>query len=204
MERRRKLNIRTEPKIRIRNFPNTIDIICETYKKDALPHEEEVSKDMQCNICFENIYMMKTQYRYISPCNHSFCMPCITNWRITKIVQANKKIPCPICRRNIKEDVGFITFKLSIPIRLPDLRTNRRLSIRQLKDVENQIATKLYPYRNLKLSSFELVFSMVKIVTVNPDQLQDLCGKFIYKVIIASSPMLQEHGIKNNSNRHNL
>lgn len=39
---------------------------------------------------------------------------------------------------------------INIPITLPHLETNKKLSIGKLKDAEEQIATKLCPYQNLK------------------------------------------------------
>jgi len=55
--------------------------------------EQEVIKEHECPICFNNIDILKN--RVLLSCGHNFHMTCIANWCRT---QGNNKITCPCCR----------------------------------------------------------------------------------------------------------
>lgn len=163
MERRSKVRVRTLPSVKVM-LPDFMTIVFGVHAKDELQaYKYETPIRMQCNICFEHSCVLKM---YVTSCGHGFCFSCILHWLMMK-AEENKKKTCPVCRGNMEQCVGIFTLKVKIPIKVTNSLTCKRLSIDQLKDLENQtknqIATKLSPYQNLKLSSFNVICSNISL-----------------------------------------
>jgi hypothetical protein len=63
--------------------------------------QSSIDEDVSCPICFESI---PNQNIFITSCNHTFCISCITEYiKYQKNSPSLKHLTCPLCRQEINE-----------------------------------------------------------------------------------------------------
>lgn len=66
-------------------------------------------RDEKCSICLDNFRDATQTF----VCCHIFCQPCIVNWNF-KQVKEEKKVNCPLCRKEDDETTKEIKDHLGI------------------------------------------------------------------------------------------
>ena len=54
---------------------------------------------IKCAICMDDVPQAD---KFITPCNHEFCIGCIFSYIHHEQFNRARKIPCPLCRTDIK------------------------------------------------------------------------------------------------------
>eukprot|EP00474_Spongospora_subterranea_P009203 CRZ09661.1 hypothetical protein [Spongospora subterranea] len=65
----------------------------------TLNEERRFSSTLQCEICMENIVRSGRKFGLLQGCSHTFCLPCIRNWRGSSGQTKENLRACPLCRQ---------------------------------------------------------------------------------------------------------
>lgn len=60
--------------------------------------ELQESRELECNICYDNILEKGERFGLLSGCSHAFCLSCVRNWRGNADQPKQTVRQCPVCR----------------------------------------------------------------------------------------------------------
>ena len=64
-------------------------------QEGADPYFDHLKEELTCSLCLELLKEPKS----LIPCPHTYCKPCILEYKVSK--GSGAKLPCPLCKNEI-------------------------------------------------------------------------------------------------------